>query len=664
MNCKITSFFSKYNSLKKQALSPTKLHPSLTVTTSKKSELTTTHSYSKNRETINKLLKGQILINQSHQELKDTEIEALCLGLNFIPTTAPKQDKSIDTTRWIRDINLSAHFYKQRENKEKGWLWKHVPSDFNPEQEWNTDEEMQKRLRQLRTPITTYAKTTPKPILDAISDLRNQKMSHIMKSDKGRNIVIWPIEQYDQEALRQLSDTQTYLELTPNDYTTKINEIHKNCCQISENLLALKHITTREDEAICHRQPEGSYIYFLPKTHKPINNSSKTFAGRPIVATFTSTTFLLDKFLTELTRPLLAHIPGSLIDTNDLLGKLKSRKLPTTAKIITADVSSLYPSIPWANGIEAATNFYNNNIEFLREFAKENGHLHPPSSHLFKKILELVLTNSIIIFKDRRYFHQIKGTAMGCCISVYFANCYMYTLTQHLVHQKPEGIILFERFIDDILLITTHNDEVEIEELFQSITNDDIKYEISKPDNKQAFLDLSIYIDANNRLQTAPYWKPTASGAYLHPASNHPKHTIHSVPYAQLLRLRRNSSTAVEFVKAANRLKKELRNMTYDKKLINSSYKKVLKWADRKKNRDISYQHKLFVSHNNNVNWEHTRNIMNLTYLSIISSYYNTDTPRSIKQANHLRFKGTALITQVGANINSHFSKQIKKPRY
>jgi hypothetical protein len=240
----------------------------------------------------------------------------------------------------------------------------------------------------------------------------------------------------------------------------------------------------------------------------------------------------------------------------------------------------------------------------------------------------------------------------------------MYTLTQHLVHQKPEGIILFERFIDDILLITTHNDEVEIEELFQSITNDDIKYEISKPDNKQAFLDLSIYIDANNRLQTAPYWKPTASGAYLHPASNHPKHTIHSVPYAQLLRLRRNSSTAVEFVKAANRLKKELRNMTYDKKLINSSYKKVLKWADRKKNRDISYQHKLFVSHNNNVNWEHTRNIMNLTYLSIISSYYNTDTPRSIKQANHLRFKGTALITQVGANINSHFSKQIKKPRY
>lgn len=61
----------------------------------------------------------------------------------------------------------------------------------------------------------------------------------------------------------------------------------------------------------------------------------------------------------------------------------------------------------------------------------------------FRRILTLILTNYIIHLKDKRFFHQIKGTAMGCCISVYFSNCYMFVVTRPLVLTPPTWLICF-----------------------------------------------------------------------------------------------------------------------------------------------------------------------------------------------------------------------------
>ncbi len=40
----------------------------------------------KNREALNRILRGKCLINQSNLVLRDEEIETLCLGLNYIPS--------------------------------------------------------------------------------------------------------------------------------------------------------------------------------------------------------------------------------------------------------------------------------------------------------------------------------------------------------------------------------------------------------------------------------------------------------------------------------------------------------------------------------------------------------------------------------------------------
>ena len=72
------------------------------------------------------------------------------------------------------------------------------------------------------------------------------------------------------------------------------------------------------------------------------------------------------------------------------------------------------------------------------------------------------------------------------------------------------------------------------------------------------------------------FWKPTESGSYLHPTSNHPPQVIRGIPYSQFLRLRRISSSIPIFQKAAKRLRKELIKTGYDKNIVYTSYNRVL----------------------------------------------------------------------------------------
>ena len=40
---------------------------------------------------------------------------------------------------------------------------------------------------------------------------------------------------------------------------------------------------------------------------------------------------------------------------------------------------------------------------------------------------------------------------MGCSISVYFANTFMFYRTENLVRNPPEDLLYFGRYIDDLI---------------------------------------------------------------------------------------------------------------------------------------------------------------------------------------------------------------------
>ena len=443
-----------------------------------------------------------------------------------------------------------------------------------------------------KPPTCNYGNPTTKPapilgaivrshpaILAALDKLAKNKDIHILSADKGGAIVIWKTSDYDREAERQLSDTDCYEKLTKEEYDKQLNETHVAISDAAESLYRTGRIKRSELEAIKEAIPRGSAIYFLCKIHKKRLVLTGSFPGRPIVRTFEAVVHLLDKLLTEWTSTLLPLIDGSLIDTTDLINKLPKGPLPASATITTADVNSLYPCIPLDQGIAASVEFFSLHYERLKVEFEDRNLLPPPSPQQFERALTLVMHNSFITFKNRTFFRQRKGTAMGICISVYFANCYMWKVSQRvLTRQIPlPGVLTFLRFIDDILVIQADGNREVLKLLFDSITNEDCTYVIDKPGRRQSFLDVFIYFAENGHLETEPFTKPTSTTSFLQYLSNHPDHCRDSIPYAQLIRLRRITTNYDKFIVAAMKLIRAFKLRDYPEDLLMKQLVKVSK---------------------------------------------------------------------------------------
>jgi hypothetical protein len=607
------------------------------------------------------------LINQSPVPLTNGAIELLCLGLNFIPSRInPHVSLVASIDRLTREIDTTIFFFKKTNHKftRKGWLAQYTQKNWKPApQTWKNNFQITTILESLTNPDLNLSPISHDKLSAEILQLQKRKDIHILKSDKGRNTVIWPVKEYDIKASRQLSDKNTYHELTKNEYDDKLKDIKNQCCEISENLLALGLITPIEDDEICKRAPTGSAIYFLPKIHKNMEKTSKTFPGRPIVATFTSVTYLLDKYITELTGHLLKRIPGSLIDTHDFISRLPTGPLSAGSQLVTADVTSLYPSIPWTDGINASTDFYSENLQFLTTYASGKNMCPPPKPKLFKRILTLILSNSMIHFKEKRFFHQIKGTAMGCCISVYFANCYMFAVTRPLVLSPPTWLICFLRFIDDLFFIICNPNQQDFLAAVNSISNHNIGYEIVDPAKTQNFLDTTVSIK-KDRIILEPYSKETASGSYLHPSSTHPYHTVMATPYSQLLRIRRISSNKFIFRKHAKKMKMDFRNMGYSKKLLKNTFNKIFNLSEAELALTKSFSptarsFKFITNFNHTFNWKKVQLILNKLHVKITQHY--TEGPyQDLAIAEHLQDKQIKIVFSNEKNISSFFSSNVK----
>ena len=568
---------------------------------------------------LNAVLSEKTLLNLSSSRLSLNQIEALSAGLGFIPTMQLIADKEKEvftaaTEQLVKQVNTSLQLHKDETaallnhevaKTQRGHLWNWVVSRWQPDrQRWQYNPNANHILFKLSNPMIPTAEP-PKPaqsgqrqhrwkpktwrkmknkepeythpaIIYQLKQLAENKDIHIMKADKGGAIVIQDTVDYDREAMRQLSDAETYKSLTLEEYMTQLKEAHTQMVDAAIILRNYGHISEKELDAIREAPLKGSAAYFLPKIHKQPNKESGTCPGRPIIATHSCAVRLADKLLTEWTGPLLPLIDGSLIDTTDLLNKLPKGPLSKTTTVTTADVDSLYPSIPHERGVRASIQFYREHLEELKEHCRVNNLLPPPPPAFFGRLLEIVLGNSLIHFKNRFWVRQIKGTAMGMCISVYFANCYMWDVTRKIRENPPPGTVTFLRFIDDILVIQADGNRATVEEIFKSITDEHTKYTIDPPAREGNFLDVTIYFGPEEQLETKPFSKPTSTMTFLHYASNHPEACKHAIPYSQLIRLRRITTRTEYFKLSAEKLLEAFINRGYPRKMLKKYLQEVL----------------------------------------------------------------------------------------
>ena len=617
---------------------------------------------------LNQFLKQRPIVNRSHRKLIDEEIEALALGLDFVPKLNPHNESEARRKELKEYKNrFNGMFrqitgYKKTEEKKKGFIEKYIPSNWiNRGTDWPNDNEVMMNMAKYEEPSTLGGKLNHYRILEHVQKLQNDETRNITLSDKGGQIVIWPEIEYCREADRQLSDTDHYEEIKSEDIEEVLKSTKEKVVNLANKARKENVISYREFEGIKNRIAKASYFYIRPKTHKGLSLESKTFQGRPIVAAYDSLTYLFDKLLTTLTAPIASKIPGTCCGTSSFLQSLPKEPLPQEACIITADVISLYPSIPWDEGIQSATNYYEEHRgDIVKYFSSQNFTTNLPSKDLFAELLTCVIKNSIITFRKRKFYRQIKGTAMGVCISGFFANTFMYYLTHSI--ERPLFIKCCIRYYDDFFVLTT-GDITEIRSFFERITNKDIKYTFSELAKEGAFLNVAFAIDDSGTLSTAPYRKPTSKPFYLHAASNHPPATIKGIPRNLLINIRRISSTEEIFLEHAKTLLQHLRLRGYNMKKLQKTQDDVQKLfrssllEPKKRNKDFFNTIPIIRTYNSNTDWKLQKKHLSDLHEAVIETFNDNIYHKDLAQIK------ASIIFKTGRKIGSYFSPLTKKGR-
>ena len=191
------------------------------------------------------------------------------------------------------------------------------------------------------------------------------------------------------------------------------------------------------------------------------------------------------------------------------------------------DVKSLYTVIPNNDGLLALTHFL-----------KKRDELQPPT-HTLVRLAELVFTLNTFSFNGN-YYQQTGGVAMGSKLGPNYACLFVGHIEEPIFQQyNGKSPDLYKRYIDDIVGAASCNKQ-DLEDFASFVNNfhPSLKFTWAISDDKLPFLDLYLK-PSSNRLITTIHYKETDSHSYLKYSSSHPVRCKNSIPYSQLLRLRR-----------------------------------------------------------------------------------------------------------------------------
>ena len=141
-----------------------------------------------------------------------------------------------------------------------------------------------------------------------LKSLRNRTDIVIKPADKGGAVCVWDRTLYIKEGEKQLSDTRFYKKLE-HDITS---DIQKEIVKEIRDMIKNEQLPPSAENLIM-KSPSCSIFYVLPKIHK------EGIPGRPVVSNYSSPTYLISKFLSQLLRPIVEKTQSYIKDTTHLL---------------------------------------------------------------------------------------------------------------------------------------------------------------------------------------------------------------------------------------------------------------------------------------------------------------------------------------------------------
>ena len=417
------------------------------------------------------------VINLSTKSFTFYEFKLLNKNLNFCPTPNRYNKKQFknDIETFIRKVKLKAHFKnkEQRIENEEFRISRH--KTWTPKENHHTVETFAQAFQNDLLKEEENIKQIPHKNLskkeeDALQNLSKRDDIIITKADKGGAVVIVDVDDYIQEANRQLDNKEFYKKLTID--TTEINRIKVNR---TINELKSSHLLNEKiANDLLSSEAKTPQFKMLPKVHKEGN------PGRPVVRSIDCHTTKISKYIDNQLQPHVKELKSYVKDSTDFIWKINSmEKIPDNSILVTMDVRSLYTNIPNKEGIETVeTTLKRKNI----------------GTTIISTFLRLVLTLNNFVFNSQNFL-QIKGCTMGTKCAPSYANIFMGMFEERYIYPLIEKISNFYlRFIDDIFLIWTGTTD-QLMKFKQQINevHPSIKFDYNFSNKEINFLDTVVY---------------------------------------------------------------------------------------------------------------------------------------------------------------------------
>lgn len=440
-------------------------------------------------------------------------LNCLALGTKFI--SVPKSNHSIlplSMKSFRRTIRLR-HLFQDDNNNVMPKYW--LPSSWNPnylDQRRDIEVTVDVLQHSLKPNTSPTLPNISRSDIQQYNKLLYDENTLVILADKNLGYVVVTKSWYLEKCYDHLN-SPSYSKITE-EYNEGINgktTVNFLVDSLTDLIMEYEHQLGSDEIKWILQKPKDEWqpmrFYITAKVHK------KPVKGRPIVPSMTWMTFHLSEWLANQLNPLLANTEWVLKDSYDLLAafeQINQTDLPDTIRVASADVEALYPNMDINTGLRLIKTF-------VEDLEWQNRH----KRDFLIKAMEFVLTKGYIAFNGEIY-KQTNGAAMGSPMIPPYANIFMYQLEKETVHKYKnlESLLLYKRFIDDVLIITKDSNVTELKNELNSL-HPSIKLTWTPAAKHCSFLDVNVFIK-NNKLHTNVYQKQLNTYAYL------PFHSYHT----------------------------------------------------------------------------------------------------------------------------------------
>lgn len=405
-------------------------------------------------------------------------------------------------------------------------------------------------------------------IVNSITVKLKENEAILTKADKSNTTVVINKNDYDNKVKDFISSNDfEILNLDPTtEFTKTTNEAINKCKSIPK-------VIKNQIKMI---KPQSPTLRGQPKIHK------EEIPIRPIVNFMSAPTYKLCGYLQrKIKRNIINEHDYSVINTLDLINKIKDKDIPQNSLFLSFDIKNMYTNIPISP-----------TIKILKETLTQSKTLSKNEIEDIVKLTKIATSQNYFKF-DSSYYIQKEGLAMGSPLSGLLADIYMHNMESKKIINEINPfynkIKYWFRYVDDIICLFegTEEESKRLLNYINSLSNT-IQFSQEIQENKINFLDVTISKE-NRSHNFEIYRKPTTSDCIIPADSNHPWEQKMSTFHALTNRLINIPMNKSNFIKEKNIIKYLAFKNGYNPRMIENMIKKK---QMKKKNKIVTEKQK------------------------------------------------------------------------